>query len=155
MTDKSLLLPERFRFKGALNAFMNSIGDGNESLISFGPFPEGYPIAQIRILLASTVAANVATITVRAVWSEKRLQNLDLGGAPTFASMNTLIFQGPGESSDRLSMVAPTTGSIDVSIPVFQLVPAETRYVLFAINGVNENSNVQVGLIPGPFSFTE
>ena len=155
MADKSLLLPERFRFKGALNAFMNSLGDGNESLTSFGPFPEGYPIAELRIFFQSTVASNVASLTVRCVWSEKYIQNMDLGQAPAFASVNTLIHRGPGETSDVLQLTAPTTGNLEARVPVYQLVPADTRYVLFAVNGVDENSNVQLGIIPGPFSFTE
>jgi len=139
------------KFKGHLNYSFNAIDDGDEVRFSFGPFPEGYPIAEILIQYNARVAGNDSSCQIRGAWSEKYNSAKNLGGMVAVNTLESIFGQGPGESSPAFTLIPPTTGSAERRFSIYQPIPKSFRYITFALVGVNAQMDLQFSLIPGPF----
>ena len=148
---EGLEIPTFLKFDGFLNAPATSLGAGDNTFFSFGPFPEGFPIAVVNVSFSSVVGANQSALRVRAAWSESSIRGV-VSVAP-FNALRQLIRDDDSATKIGQQFTAALDGSdLEFAISLFTRAPGYGRYLVMMLTAVSEDATGNVNIIPGSFS---
>jgi len=138
------------RFDGFLNAPATSLGAGDNTFFSFGPFPEGFPIACLRVDFASLVAVDQSVLRVRAAWSESKITGVV--SVTPFNALRQLIQDDASATIIGQQFIAAIDGSSNsFDISLFTVSPSYARFLVVMLTATSEDATGNLNVVPGSF----